>query len=513
MRPDRASLNDAPEQSGLQLNGASGQTRRLFQSDDIFAREIRSAISGRIARAGGNEERLAALEWEALQLHTLVAAGALNRRIAGDALYEAAISNGLLAIFGADTVQHICANGLNGRTSGLKITPQSLIPIGASDANSSSLIYRCAADIVPEAIQWLWPGRIAVGKQTLIAGEPGLGKSQIAISAVAAVTRGGYWPCGEGKAPSGKAIFLCAEDDPGDTIVPRLMAVNADLRKVGFITAVRVGCTGGLRSFNLQADLALLEAQIVQLGDVRIVVIDPISSYMGKIDSHKNADVRSVLELVGEMAARLRVAVLSITHFSKGSGEKAINRFIGSIAFIAAARSAFAVVQDPDDELRRLFMPVKNNLSPLGNGLAFRLEQHIVADKIVASCISWDSEPVTGTADSILAASNEIGTQTSTKADAIEFLQNLLANGPMTSKGIREQADAAGYSWATVKRAKKYARIEHYREGGAAAAGYWLWRLPNKSISLTSSWKAYLAHVPNVSQLADIEPVKSGGCP
>jgi hypothetical protein len=511
MQHDRA--NNVPGQSGSQLSGTSGQGRRPCQSDDILTREIRSGISARIARAGGNEKRLAALEWEALQLHTPVAAGALNRRIAGDALYEAATSNGLLAIYGPDTVQHICANGLSGRASGLKVPPQSQRPIDAFDTNGSSLVYRCAADVVPEAIQWLWPGRIAVGKQTLIAGEPGLGKSQIAIGAVAAVTIGGYWPCGEGKAPSGNAIFLCAEDDPGDTIVPRLMAVNADLRKIGFITAVRVGSTGSVRSFNLQADLALLEAQIAQLGDVRIVVIDPISSYMGKIDSHKNADVRSVLELVGEMAARLRIAVLGITHFSKGSGEKAINRFIGSIAFVAAARSAFAVVQDPEDELRRLFMPVKNNLSPLGNGLAFRLEQRVIAEKIVTSCITWDSEPVTGTADSILAASNDSGTRTSTKAEAIEFLQNLLANGPMTSREIREQADAVGYSWATIKRAKKYAQIEHYREGGAASAGYWLWRLPDKPISVTSSQKAYLAHVPNLSQLAEVEPVKAGDCP
>ena len=84
---------------------------------------------------------------------------------------------------------------------------------------------------------------------------------------------------------------------------------------------------------------------------------------MGKVDSHKNADVRSVLEAAGEMAARHRVALLGITHFSKGGGQKAINQFIGSIAFVAAARTAYAVMADPDDETRRLFMPVKNGLA------------------------------------------------------------------------------------------------------------------------------------------------------
>jgi AAA domain len=470
-----------------------------------------AAIGYVIAQADSPEEKLAALESEALRLHVQVAAGALDRAVAGDALYDAANGNGLIARFGADTVQHISANGLNGRAPLFKPAPRPAVPPRVNGADHSSLIYRCAADIIPEPIQWLWPGRIAIGKQTLIAGEPGLGKSQLAIAAVAAITTGGQWPCDEGTAPNGRAIFLCAEDDAADTIVPRLMAVNADLKKIGFITAVKVGSDSGVRSFNLQADLALLESRIAELGDVRIVVIDPISSYMGKIDSHKNADVRSVLELVGEMAARLRVAVLGITHFSKGGGEKAINRFIGSIAFIAAARAAFAVVQDPDDESRRLFMPVKNNLARLGSGLAFRLEQHVVAERIVASRIAWDSNPVTGTVDNVLAESNDTGAERSAKAEAADFLRDLLANGSMPSKEIKEHAEAAGYSWATIKRAKKSARIEHYREGGMAAAGHWLWRLPNISICLTGSPKGYLAHAPNVSQIREFEPVSGNG--
>ena len=194
-----------------------------------------------------------------------------------------------------------------------------------------------ASEIEPEPISWLWPGRIAIGKQTLIAGEPGLGKSQLSIAIVAAVTTGGVWPGQEGRAPLGKAIILSAEDGVADTIVPRLMAAGADLSRVDIISAVR-NENGGRRTFNLQADLTLLERHIEASKDVRFVDIDPLSSYMGAVDSHKNTDVRSVLEAVGEMAARHRVAILGITHFSKGAGQRAINAFIGSVAFIAAAR-------------------------------------------------------------------------------------------------------------------------------------------------------------------------------
>lgn len=487
----------------LAIDYESNDDPAPLPDDERYAEGMRSAF--RTIVQAVPDKKLAAFANVAREISGFVKMGGVGKQYAVDQLEGCAVENGLNTRYGQDKIQQTLSEAF------ATAVPQTTAPTAPNSANGSSLVYRCAADIVPEAIQWLWPGRIAVGKQTLIAGEPGLGKSQLAIAAVAVITTGGQWPCGEGVASTGKAIFLCAEDDAADTIVPRLMAVQANLKKIGFITAVKVGGAGGVRSFNLQADLALLESRIAELEDVRIVVIDPISSYMGKVDSHKNADVRSVLELVGEMAARLRVAVLGITHFSKGGDTKAINRFIGSIAFIAAARAAFAVVQDPDDESRRLFMPVKNNLAPLGNGLAFRLEQHLVADDILASCIAWDSNPVTGTADSILAASSNTGAERSTKAEAADFLQDMLANGPMPSKELEKQADAAGYSWATIKRAKKHARIEHYREGGTAAAGHWLWRLPNAPICLTGSPKAYLAHATDMSQLGEFEPVRGSG--
>jgi len=182
-------------------------------------------------------------------------------------------------------------------------------------SRATKLVVKCAADIQPERIEFLWPSRFAIGKQSLIAGEAGLGKSQITISMAAAVTTGGQWPCGEGRAPRGSVIFLCAEDAAGDTIVPRLMAAGADLIKVHIVTAVRDDNGWGRRAFNLQSDLQQLEAKITEIGDVSLVVIDPISSYLGpKVDSHVNSAVRGVLEPVSEVASRLRVAFVSVTH-------------------------------------------------------------------------------------------------------------------------------------------------------------------------------------------------------
>ncbi len=161
-------------------------------------------------------------------------------------------------------------------------------------ANGAGLIIRCASEIDPEPVEWLWEGRLALGKHTCIAGEPGTGKSQLATAITAAITIGDEWPCGEGMAPQGSVIILSAEDGEADTILPRLHAAGADCGRVHIISAVRTA-DDGRRSFNLQADQQLLEQEINEIGDVVMVCIDPISSYLGGADSHKNAAVRGVL--------------------------------------------------------------------------------------------------------------------------------------------------------------------------------------------------------------------------
>jgi putative DNA primase/helicase len=113
----------------------------------------------------------------------------------------------------------------------------------------------------------------------------------------------------------------------------------------------------GHRSFNLQLDLPELEKTIEQIDDVLLVIIDPITSYLGKVDSHKNADIRSVLEPLGKMAAKRHVTIIANTHLSKAAVGSANSRVIGSVAFVNHARAAFIVTADPEDSGSRLFIP------------------------------------------------------------------------------------------------------------------------------------------------------------
>jgi hypothetical protein len=349
-------------------------------------------------------------------------------------------------------------------------------------SEASHLISRCAADITPKPIDWLWEGRIARGKHTAIAGEPGDGKSQLSVYIASIVTTGGEWPCGEGHSPVGNVLILNAEDAADDTVVPRLMAVGADLRRVHIVSAVLQGDGKGRRTFNLQADLALLEQKIAEIGDVALIIIDPISSYMGKTDSHKNAEVRGALEPASEMAERLKVAIVSITHFSKsgaGNTSKALHRFIGSIGFVGAPRAAFAVIEDADNRGRMLFLHAKNNMAAKPPGLAYRLEQTIVGDSgIVASRVAWESSHVTITADQALQAANDIGGNRSAATEAEEFLRDKLSAGPVEAKEVREHARMIDIAARTLKRARKKLGVIAERESeGREGEGRWWLRL------------------------------------
>lgn len=280
-------------------------------------------------------------------------------------------------------------------------------------------------------------------------------------------------------------VILSAEDDPADTIVPRLIAADADCDKVHIVSAVRRDDDKGNRSFDLQTDLQSLEAKLAEIGDPLLVIIDPVSSYLGRgTDSHSNSDVRRVLEPVGEMAARLGVAVICNTHFSKASGVNANSRVIGSVAFVNFARAAFIVTVDPDDNDRRLFLPSKQNLGKRREGLAFRIAETLIkmgsGEMDWAPYVHWEDTPVRMSADEAVAAMAGGAEARGARDEAKEFLLAMLSEGSVPQKEIKIAAEGAGLAWRTVERAKTPLGVEARRET-VDGAQCWIWRLSSKT--------------------------------
>ncbi|MEO5346865.1 MAG: AAA family ATPase [Magnetococcus sp. YQC-9] len=340
--------------------------------------------------------------------------------------------------------------------------------------NKEGLMIHRAHTIEQQPISWLWPDRIARGKVTLIAGSPGLGKSQLTAYLSATVSTGVAWH-DKSACRSGRVLILSAEDDPADTILPRLSAVGADLEQIGIVECVRIRNQGKLisRGFSLKDDMAALDEALGRIGGVALVVIDPISAYLGQTDSHNNSDVRALLAPVAAMASKHDTAMIGVSHLNKGAGS-AIDRVNGSGAFVAAARASFLITKDASISSRRMFLPVKNNIGNDKSGLAFRIESIQLPSGINTSRIVWEDEPVLMSADEALSMRAKQPGQASALDDAKAFLAELLRGGPVLAVDVADAVRGHGLSMDTIRRAKKEMGVAVDKKGNQGA---WRWVL------------------------------------
>jgi hypothetical protein len=324
------------------------------------------------------------------------------------------------------------------------------------------------SDVVTKPIAWLWPNRIAIGKLTILAGDPGLGKSTISLVIAATVSTGRDWPDSQ-TSPTGpgSVILLSAEDGLADTVKPRLEVLQADVSKIYALETVK-GTDGCLGPFNLKTDVPRLEEAVRQAGDPRLVVIDPVSCYLGNTDENKNAAMRAVLTPLADMAERLGVAVLLISHMNKNVGGKSIYRLMGSLASVAAARTVWTLHRDPSDADRVLMLCSKTNIAKRLSGLALR---------IVDGNVEWESEPVDMSADDLLAIEAAPPPRGKEIDKAKAFIKDVLASGPEAANDVIERGKQEGLSERTLKRAKMDLGVQSVKSGEGKDQK-WLWQLP-----------------------------------
>jgi len=334
------------------------------------------------------------------------------------------------------------------------------------EPETATLMSVMMADVVPEKVSYLWEARVAFGKLNLFVGQPSGGKTWLSLFLAALHSHGGLWPDGT-VCPKGVTLLMGSEDGLADTVRPRLDLLKADTTQIHAITGKR-GNDGTPWSFNLMDDLEPLR-RTVRETKATLIIIDPLTAYLGKIDSYKDDQVRSVLGPLAQMAEEERVAILGIIHPNKSTTATSIlNRMFGSIGFGAAARCVFGVAYDPDDETktRRLFMPIKMNIAVLPPTLAFR---------IGAEGVEWEKDPVTG-----LSQERVFGMpkpeETDTQREARAFLRDLLRDGkPMPSNEIYAEGKKEGFSPKLLRRAAKAEKVKIDKEG---MKGGWTWTMP-----------------------------------
>lgn len=329
------------------------------------------------------------------------------------------------------------------------------------------------ADIPPERVEWLSMSRLAAGKITILDGDPGLGKSSLSLDWAARITRGDALPYGPKNRPRG-VVILSAEDDPRDTIRPRLDACQADLSRV-FLFDMRDE-EGNSYLPSLPGDLEAL-ASMIEATDAALTIVDPLIAYVaGELKSGSDQDMRRMLSPMGTMLARTRCAGLGLRHLNKTAAMSSLYRGGGSIGIIGAARFGLLVAKDPADETgkRRILAVQKANIGDDDPpSLVYRLES--VGGTDVARVV-WEGESDLR-ANALTAPPADEGDRSRVQG-ALDWLRDILGGGSVPTNELKRLAREDGFNWSSMERARdrKDSGV-HVGRVGFGRGGRWVWSL------------------------------------
>jgi hypothetical protein len=359
-----------------------------------------------------------------------------------------------------------------------------------SDAPERGVRMTCAVDLEPREVEWLWPGRVPLGMITMFAGDPKLGKSLVTLAIAAALSRGLPLPPGGSSSLLGSTLLMSAEDDAARTIRRRLSAAGADLAKIHILESV-VLANGSEALPSLRLDVDAIAAAAARLGDCRLIVIDPVASYLKGVDDNRNAVLRGVLSPLKTLAERLDVAVILVHHLTKAASANRKHRVSGSIAYVGACRANYLFVPDPEDRTGRRVLMLDNggNIAPAAPALAYTIEDPGDGPRVVWS----DESPPIILKEAIPLEQDALRRrETDDLNECGEWLRGALAGGRVLAADLRRAGEEVGFPWPTLSRARSRVGATTRREGfGPGSKCYWQLRHTPKhesaaTIDLTS---------------------------
>lgn len=321
-------------------------------------------------------------------------------------------------------------------------------------------------DMAPERFSWLWPGRFPEDRVSVLMGESGAGKSTFWTWFASVVTTGGRWPDGSRCGKRGSVLVLQSEEVPSQEIRDRVTRFGGDLDKVHFLDGV-IRDGGEMTTTSLANDVPAIDAALDQLGDVALVVVDPLGEFTEGISGFGENDVRRMLRPLRRLAERRKVAILLAAHMNKDWEKDITQRLIGSVAFLAISRMTWYLCEDPFDPSRRCLSLVKGNpTDKTETGLVYGLDPRGPV---------WCDEPVRMDARQIDNALQAVRRKckaiqgpkgpppTKTKM-AMDLILASLASGPQLQSAVIAELVKAGVSQAQAREAVK--RLTGASDGG-----------------------------------------------
>ena len=321
-------------------------------------------------------------------------------------------------------------------------------------------------EVEAKPIRWLWHHVFPIGKVSLLVGDGGAGKSYFANYMASRITTGRDWIDQDGNQPIGKVLIITTEDGVADTIKARAILMGTDQANLKIIDGVSEGISKDVMSLTIGKNIRQVEKAIAEIGNVRLLVFDPITEFIGNIDDHRAAPTRTALAPLAALAEKYNIAILIISHLNKDDAKKLIYRTTGSQSYVNMARAVWAIAEDEETEDRRFLMPVKQNLSKKPPALAFSITN--------GQGIVFEKEPVKVIADQVFGTEDQ-RYERSQLDEAKTFLFDLLELGSVRANEIFKEAHQAGISEKTLRRAKSALNvlaIQTYEEGNR----FWIWK-------------------------------------
>jgi hypothetical protein len=328
-------------------------------------------------------------------------------------------------------------------------------PIAKTNWKGATPAMDCATDIETKPVVWLWENRIPKGMLTYLTGNPDVGKSVVTCDLVARYTRELNWPDGaENAITPGEVLMFIAEDDLARTVVPRLEAAGADLSRIRFPKKVQLqpGATKDEREFAFDADMQVLARTLRDNPNIGLVVVDPITSYLGKVDMNKEQDVRRVLTPLRDMCEETGVTCISVGHFNKRCDVAALHKSAGAVAMVGVPRALWFFLKNPAVDGEYLMLSGKGNLRKKCTGLRYRIGVKILPGLGELPLIMWQGEAIESDADQVLETTNSPDAKG--RAKARHVLEQCLADGARPAGEVITAARTQGVPERTLFRAK-----------------------------------------------------------